>query len=95
MCVNEGCNLFAKEPIDRDRLINKLGLNIKDVLFVNQANDWLKRKKENVVIEYNGVLGDDDDEYPGFYYYSVSIFEKHIKVKFAELKDNSIIVDIE
>ncbi|WP_455814970.1 hypothetical protein [Clostridium butyricum] len=55
----------------------------------------VKEKKENVVIEYNGVLGDDDDEYPGFYYYSVSIFEKDIKEKFAELKDNSIIVDIE
>lgn len=90
----DGCNLLSKNKIDIKKLINDIELTDENVLFVQEADDWLKRKNENVVIEYNGVLGEDDtDDYVGYHYYNVSLFVEGIKENFRSLKD--IIVEFD
>ncbi|WP_446897441.1 hypothetical protein ACSVC9_10485 [Clostridium sp. LBM24168] len=92
----DGCNLYTKDKIDRDELIEKLDIAKDDILFVESTDDWLKRKNEKIVIEYNGILDDEEDEgYNGFHYYDVSLYRKNLKQKFEKLNDKNFVVDTE
>lgn len=94
--VYDGCNLYTKDKIDKGELIKKLNITKNDILFVENIDDWLKRKNEKIVIEYNGILDDEEgEEYAGFHYYDVSLYEKNLKQKFEELNNKNFVVDTE
>lgn len=96
MQVYDGCNLYTKDKIDKEDLTKKLGIEKKDILFVDNINDWLKRKNESIVVEYNGVLDDESgDRYIGFHYYAVSLYEENLKQKFEKLNSEDFVVDTE
>ena len=97
-----GCNLFAKTKLMPDKLMeaitNAWGVVEESILFVAQSNDWLKRKGESIVIEYNGKLSKEDDEYPDYHYYQLWYDNKmdNTKIdKLNELLGEDVIVDTE
>ena len=92
----DGLNIFSKEKIDLDKLIEVLEIDKKDVFFINKTEEWADKGKQNLVIEYRGLLDDEDnDEYPGYHYYDVTIFNNVIKDKFKNIKLKDIIIDME
>lgn len=92
--MKDGCNIFSKELLDIKQVIQILGLDPNDVMYMEDVEDWLKKENESIVIEFNGLLDDEDDEYPGYYYYNITFFEYGIKDKFKKLANKDIIVDM-
>ncbi len=97
-----GCNLFAKNKLMADKLIGAITdafCVVKEtILVVEESNDWLKRKDESIVIEYNGKLSEEDNEYPNYHYYQVWYDEKVENVKtdkLSQLLGDGVIVDID
>ncbi len=96
MLVYDGCNLYTRDKINKEELINKLDIAKNDILFVENADDWLKKKNEKIVIEYHGILdNDEDDKYIGFHYYDVTLCGKNLKQKFEKLNNKDFVVDTE
>ena len=58
-----GLNLFCKEKLDENELVKKLKLDKKNILFINENDDWNKFNDEiTTLVEYNGVLESEDHE---------------------------------
>lgn len=91
----DGLNIFSKEKLDLDKLIAALEIDRKDVFFINKTEEWANKGKQKLVIEYHGLLDENDDEYPGYHYYDVTIFNNAIKDKFKNIKLKDIIIDME
>lgn len=91
----DGLNIFSKEKIDLDKLIATLGIDKKDVFFINKTEEWADKGKQNLVIEYHGLLDENDEEYPGYHYYDATIFNNAIKDKFKNIKLDNVIIDME
>ena len=54
------------------------------------------KKNENLVIEYRGLLDEEDsEEYPGYHYYDVTIFNSILKEKFKDKNIKGVIIDME
>lgn len=90
----DGLNLYCKNKFTENVIIEALGINKDEILFIEDANGWLKKSKENIVIEYKGVF-DDEDDYPGYHFYEVTLFKNNVKNKFNTLKKLDIIVDFD
>ncbi|MCH3962985.1 MAG: hypothetical protein LKE46_01805 [Clostridium sp.] len=83
--------LFSKRKLTDDELIRAavkvLKVETKDVLIVNEVNDWLKRDKQSVVFEYTGFLDKEDtDDYIGYYYYSIYFYKDKFLGKLKQLE---------
>lgn len=90
----EGLNIYSKEKINKNKLIVALDIDSKDVFFINNTEEWVNKKNQNVVIEYRGVLDEEDsDKYIGYHYYDVTIFNSNIKEKFSNIKLKDIIIE--
>lgn len=97
-----GCNIFTKDKIDVNKLAELVAkafsVKTEAILAVEENNDWLKRKNESIVIEYNGILPKDDDEYPNYHYYELwydNGVENTKANKLRELLGNDVIIDTE
>lgn len=90
----DGLNIYSKKEIDIKRLAKYLNINVSNILLVIKADDWINRTKENIVIENKGVL-EEDDEYRGYIYYYVNLFEDGLKDRFNNIDDENIIIDME
>ncbi|MDB1935265.1 hypothetical protein PMY12_18575 [Clostridium tertium] len=90
----DGLNLYCKNKINKEEIIKAIGIKESDILFINNVDEWINKKDENIVVEYNGVL-DEEDDYPGYHYYGVTLFNCNIKNKFNSLKKLDIIVDFD
>lgn len=90
--------IFAKDKLSKEVIIEAaemaLDINKDDILFVLESEDWLKRDNKPVVIEYKGRL-EEDDEYPGCYYYDIFFSDNRVLDKLKEfnnaLGDNVIV----
>lgn len=92
----DGLNIFSKEKININELISELGIENSDVFFINKTEEWANKKNENLVIEYRGLLDEEDsEEYPGYHYYDVTIFNSILKEKFKDKNIKGVIIDME
>ncbi|WP_443660475.1 hypothetical protein [Clostridium algidicarnis] len=90
--------IFSKERVKEKDIIKAvktvLDINKEDILFVLDSDDWLKRNNRPIVVEFKGIL-DEDDEYPGYYYYDLFFADDSILKKLKEfnkvLGDNVIV----
>lgn len=92
--MNEGCCLFSKSKINITDLIEKVGFDTNRVLIINDVNDWIKKENEDMVIEYNGMLSEEDHEkYAGYYYYQIMAENKEDIKKIEYFNDKNIIIE--
>lgn len=55
-----------------DAITKTLNIGKEEVLIIKNSNGWLKKENQSVVVEYNGLLDDEDtDQYIGYYYYDI------------------------
>ncbi|EDK35280.1 hypothetical protein [Clostridium kluyveri] len=83
--------LFSKRKLADDELIRAavkiLKVETKDVLIVNEVNDWLKRDKQSIVFEYTGLLNEEDtDDYIGYYYYNIYFYKDEFLSRLKQLE---------
>lgn len=90
----DGLNIYSKKEIDINKFAEYLNVNASNILLVIKADDWINRTKENIVIENKGLL-EEDDEYQGYIYYYVNLFEDGLKDRFNNIDDENIIIDME
>ncbi|WP_300856048.1 hypothetical protein, partial [uncultured Clostridium sp.] len=74
----DGLNLYCISKIDKKEIIKMIGVEDSEILFIDNVEGWINKKNEKIVIEFIGVL-DDEDDYPGYYCYEVSLFVENIK----------------
>lgn len=92
----DGLNLYCKKKFNENIIIETLGFERDEILFIEDTNGWLRKSKESIVVEYKGLFDDEDDEdYPGYHFYEVTLFKDNIKNKFNSLKKLDIIVDFD
>lgn len=87
----DGLNLYCISKIDKKEIIKMIGVEDSEILFIDNVEGWINKKNEKIVIEFIGVL-DDEDDYPGYYCYEVSLFVENIKEIFKKINDKNIIV---
>ncbi|WP_297991488.1 hypothetical protein [uncultured Clostridium sp.] len=90
----DGLNLYCISKIDKKEIIKMIGVEDSEILFIDNVEGWINKKNEKIVIEFIGVL-DDEDDYPGYYCYEVSLFVENIKEIFKKINDKNIIVDFD
>lgn len=90
----DGLNLYCISKIDKKEIIKMIGVEDSEILFIDNVEGWINKKNEKIVIEFIGVL-DDEDDYPGYYCYEVSLFVENIKESFKKINDKNIIVDFD
>lgn len=56
--------------------IEELNIKAHNVLIVNEINDWLKKNDEVIVFEYNGFIDEEEEEYYGYHYYDIFIYQE-------------------
>lgn len=92
----DGLNLYCKKKFNENIIIETLGFERDEILFIEDTNGWLRKNKESIVVEYKGLFDDEDDEnYAGYHFYEVTLFKDNIKNKFNSLKKLDIIVDFD
>lgn len=96
-----GCNLYSKNKLSYEEvkkyISSAFNIDNNDILVVEDIEDWLKRYKEIVVLEYNGVLPEEDDEYPKYHFYQLwyeNEMEKSKTDKLQDLLGEDFVVDI-
>ncbi len=87
----DGLNLYCISKINKKEIIKMIGVEDSEILFIDNVEGWINKKNEKIVIEFIGVL-DDEDDYPGYYCYEVSLFVENIKEIFKKINDKNIIV---
>ena len=92
----DGLNLYCKNKFNENIIIETLGIDRDELLFIEDVNGWVEKKNESIVVEYEGVLNaEDNDDYVGYHFYEVTLFKDNIKNKFNSLKKLDIIVDFD
>ncbi|SKA99379.1 hypothetical protein SAMN05443428_13525 [Caloramator quimbayensis] len=68
-----GTTILAKEKLDKGVLVKAicsiLGVNNDNVMYIEDINDWVNKKNEVAVIEYNGIT--DDEIANGMHVYDI------------------------
>lgn len=90
----DGLNIFCKEKIDKEKVIETLGISKDNILFIDGLEGWADKKKEEIVIEYKGLMT-EEDEHPGYYLYDVSLDKSELKDIFNKLENENTIIDME
>ena len=68
---------FSKKNLEESNIVKAIteifDTHKGDILIIEDGNGWLKRDKQNFVIQYNGVIDDpEEDEYIGMHYYDIN-----------------------
>lgn len=68
-----GTTILTKEKLDKNILIkgvcNVLGIQNKDIMYIEDIDEWANKKNEIVVIEYDGIT--DDEIANGMHMYDI------------------------
>lgn len=92
-----GTTILTKKKLDKEELIKGvcsiLGIRNKDVMYIEDIKDWINKKNEVVVIEYNGIT--DDEIANGMHVYdifankkiSTCILQKYISQKLYDSEE--------
>lgn len=91
--------IFSKNKISNEQLTSAItsiyDVSSDEVLFIEVADDWLKKEDHKFIIEYNGQLSNEDDEHPKYHYCDIWYKDNsaHDKLKDLEktLGENVII----
>lgn len=88
-------DLFTKEKINNQELINRLGVHENKILFLKEISDLADKKDQAIAIEYRGKLEDDDtDEYIGYNYYVAYVYNEEFAEKLKNLNNKNFIVKV-
>lgn len=90
----DGLNLYCINKIDKKEISEMIGIEDSEILFIDNIEGWINKRNEKIVIEFIGIL-DDEDDYPGYYCYEISLFVDNIKENFKRIKARNIIVDFD
>lgn len=94
--------IFSPRLLNDDDMINAaingLNVNKENVLIIRTPDEWEKRNNETVVFESVGLLDEGDtEEYIGYYYYNIYLYEDNLLGKLKNLEkefDTKVIVTI-
>lgn len=87
----EGLNLFCKEKVDKYKLAKVLKEKEDNILMIDTFSKFTERKDQEIVVLDIGI-SDEEDEYPEYYIYDISLFRDDLKQKFKDLEDENIVV---
>ena len=89
--VMQSREIFSRRKIDNKEISSALAfvydIDNKEVLFIEMIDDWLKAGEYEFIIEYNGQICNEDDEYPEYHYYDIWYKKKKYQTKLHELKN--------
>lgn len=57
----DGLNLYCISKINKKEIIKMIGVEDSEILFIDNVEGWINKKNEKIVIEFIGVLDDEDD----------------------------------
>lgn len=94
--MTDGFNIYSKNELNVKNLLDKVGINESDVLFMDRIEQWADKENQKMVIEYNGILDEEcTDDYIGYHYYNVTLFAEQLKQRFENLNMKDVIIDME
>lgn len=78
--------MFSKEKLNDADIIQAVSkvfhTDKEDILIIENSSGWIDRNNQNFVIQYNGVIDDEEeDEYIGLHYYDINFEdEKYLEM---------------